>query len=233
LCVSFLRVMKPARSVSIPKPPGALSVETLGGLTTIPTSTTSSQAHSGTRTCQEYELLPGPPSSRAEKRPKPVHAARPLTRVLVADESPTERALLTRSLEEEGYEVIAVSSGQEATERLAGGGFDLVLLDLDMTSSRGWSTFEEMVALKEDQAIILMTDPLGELDVKTTGHLARVVEKPLNISVLLTTIQKTLTEPVTTRHSALASQQDLARYAKPYVSSHFTVESYDHWGLND
>ncbi len=233
--------MKPARSVSGVKPPGALSVETLGGITTNTTSTTSSQVGSGGEKLKDFEVLTGPSSSggtkpplRAEhKRAGPVRTAKPVTRVLVADDSPAIRAMLTRVLEEAGYEVVLASNSQEANEKFTGGGIDLVLLDLGLQNQTGWSAFEEMVALKEDQAIILMTDPLAEVDVKTTGHLARVVEKPINVSMLLATIRRTLADPLTSRRSALASQQDLARYAKPYLSPHLAVESYEHWGLND
>ena len=174
-----------------------------------------------------------PPASQEKRRPKPVRAAEPAARVLVADDSPAVRASLSRMLEEEGYEVVLASSVQEATTRFARGNIDLVLLDPGMEDKSGWSAFEEMVGLKKDQAFILMIDPLGEVDVKNTGHLARVVEKPLNMSAVLATVQKTLTDPLASRRSALVSQQDLARYAKPYLSPHFAMESYDHWGLND
>jgi CheY-like chemotaxis protein len=231
--------MKPARSGELFEPPGALAVETLGGSDAIPTSTTSSQAR--TERLREFEILSDSPAAPAplraagqeKRKPKAVRTAQPIQRILVADDSPAVRASLTRALEEAGYEVVLASSVQEVTARFTQGNIALVLLDPGMEDKRGWNAFEQMVDLKQDQAFILMIDPLGEVEVRNTSHLAQVVEKPLHMATLLATVRKTLTDPEASRRSALASQQDLARFAKPYLSPHFALESYDHWGLND
>ena len=49
--------------------------------------------------------------------------------VLVVEDRDSLRRMLTRSLEQESYEVVAVPDGEVAIERLAGEPFDLVLTD--------------------------------------------------------------------------------------------------------
>ncbi|MBI5286796.1 MAG: response regulator, partial [Deltaproteobacteria bacterium] len=53
-------------------------------------------------------------------------------RVLVVDDEEGIRLLYKEELEEEGLEVELASSGEEALERLEGGRFDLMLLDIKM-----------------------------------------------------------------------------------------------------
>jgi diguanylate cyclase (GGDEF)-like protein len=58
-------------------------------------------------------------------------------RVLVADDDATTRDLIASTLRASGYEVEAVSDGQEAVERAARGTFDVVLLDAVMPKTSG------------------------------------------------------------------------------------------------
>jgi diguanylate cyclase (GGDEF)-like protein len=61
----------------------------------------------------------------------------PSPRLLVADDDAPTRDLLTKLLEEAGYDVEAVKDGQEAVERVGRGGLDLVLLDVVMPRMSG------------------------------------------------------------------------------------------------
>jgi putative two-component system response regulator len=66
--------------------------------------------------------------------------------VLVVDDEDINRALLERLLKQQGYQVIAVSSGAEALARLSGIHPDLILLDVQMPGANG---FEICARLKE------------------------------------------------------------------------------------
>ncbi|MBI4872000.1 MAG: response regulator [Candidatus Riflebacteria bacterium] len=59
-------------------------------------------------------------------------------RILIADDSPTVRALLQESLLEEGYEIDATCDGVEALEHLYLNIPDLVLLDVEMPRMNGY-----------------------------------------------------------------------------------------------
>jgi len=69
--------------------------------------------------------------------------------VLVADDSATVRALVRFELEAAGYAVLEAVDGQEAITTAAGGGVDVVLLDVEMPVLDG---FGAISALKGDPA---------------------------------------------------------------------------------
>src|SRR5262245_6808381 len=62
---------------------------------------------------------------------------RPTARVLVVDDDDEMRALLRRTLEFDGYEVIDRNRGTYVMEALRGGPFDLVILDKEMPGLTG------------------------------------------------------------------------------------------------
>ena len=61
-------------------------------------------------------------------------------RVLVVDDDPVIARLLEVNLRLDGYEVETASRGEEALERAAAGGPDLVILDVMMPGLNGWET---------------------------------------------------------------------------------------------
>jgi class 3 adenylate cyclase len=69
---------------------------------------------------------------------------RPL--ILVVDDDQLNRAVLTRSLENEGHRVTAVASGEEALAFLRASPADVVLLDIVMPGMSGVEVLEELKA---------------------------------------------------------------------------------------
>ena len=53
-------------------------------------------------------------------------------RVLLAEDNPVNQRLATRLLEKHGHSVLAVSNGQEAVDAIGRGGFDVVVMDVQM-----------------------------------------------------------------------------------------------------
>jgi adenylate cyclase len=86
-------------------------------------------------------------------------------RVLVVDDAPLNRMLLTRSLEQEGHRVRSAANGQEALEILRDNPFDVVLLDIVMPELDGVSVLER---LKRDPVLqhvpVIMISAVDELD---------------------------------------------------------------------
>ena len=75
--------------------------------------------------------------------------ATPSGHVLVVDDSRVNRALLTRAVQEQGYDVAEAENGQDALARLAKDGgreIDAVLLDLEMPEMDGYETLRRMKA---------------------------------------------------------------------------------------
>ncbi len=77
-----------------------------------------------------------------QPRPQPLLAPEPdpIRRILVADDDPQLRLMVQRILEKQGYEVMAVGDGQQATECFGDYRPDLVLLDVMMPRMDGYQT---------------------------------------------------------------------------------------------
>ena len=87
-------------------------------------------------------------------------------RILVADDSPTIVDVVKAILEEEQYEVITASDGQEALDKAHREAPDLVLLDVEMPRLNGYAVCK---LLKEDPAtshipVIMLTSKSRESD---------------------------------------------------------------------
>src|SRR5438552_18683927 len=74
---------------------------------------------------------------RRDLRSGPAH-------LLVADDNRVNRLLLTRSLELQGHTVASASNGRVALDMLRDGGFDLLLLDMEMPEMNGFEVLEQL-----------------------------------------------------------------------------------------
>lgn len=77
--------------------------------------------------------------------------------VLLVDDDESLLRLMTIRLKGEGYNVQSAGSGNEALKLLSNQNFDVVLSDLRMPGLDGISLFEQIMALKKDVPVILMT----------------------------------------------------------------------------
>ena len=114
-------------------------------------------------------------------------------KILVADDGQVMRTVLTHKLTEKGYQVTAVSGGNEAVEKIARESFDLVLLDIHMpdidgievlTQIRGTFTASQlpviMATAKDEEENIVRCFEAGAND---------FVAKPINFPVLFARLQ--------------------------------------------
>jgi adenylate cyclase len=85
--------------------------------------------------------------------------------VLVVDDDPVNRAMLTRFLEQDGYRVDTAADGREALERLNAEPFDLVLLDVVMPKMDG---YEVLTQMQDDATLrhvpVVMITSLDDVD---------------------------------------------------------------------
>ena len=93
-------------------------------------------------------------------------------RLLVADDNKVNRLLLARSLELQGHSVDCAANGRLALEMLRQGGFDLMLLDMEMPEMDGFQVLEQLAL---DRALrdlpVIVTSSLEGL-----GHIVRCIE---------------------------------------------------------
>jgi class 3 adenylate cyclase len=86
-------------------------------------------------------------------------------RILIVDDNKVNRLLLSRSVEMLGHAVVLAENGRIAMQRLADGGFDLLLLDIEMPEMDG---FEVLAAIKADPDLrglpVIVTSSVEGLD---------------------------------------------------------------------
>jgi two-component system, NtrC family, response regulator HydG len=78
-------------------------------------------------------------------------------RILIIDDDRAFRVGTGALLTDEGYAVDSASSGDAGLERLRGGGYDMVLLDLRMEGRTGISVLEELRASGSDVPVMMLT----------------------------------------------------------------------------
>ena len=127
-------------------------------------------------------------------------------KVLLVDDEPKICAALAGALVSEGFEVVFVESGDEALAAFRDGIFDLVLMDLRMPGKSGWETFAQLAWSRPLLPVIIITAlPDQEASAKAAG-VGALLEKPLDIPVLLETMRRLLAEPIAARLARIAGK---------------------------
>jgi DNA-binding response OmpR family regulator len=123
-----------------------------------------------------------------------VNERRPL--VLVADDDPDIRALVTLRLERSGYEVVAAGDGEQALAAALERAPDLALLDVMMPKLDGYEVTER---LRQEEAtrhlpVILLTARVQETDIARGVEAGAddYVKKPFSTSELRDRVQAVL-----------------------------------------
>ena len=130
-----------------------------------------------------------------------------IPRVLLVDDDVSVVAALSGVLRSEGYDVIQAFDGRQALEHFrAAGGADLALLDLNMPVKGGWDTFEQLTAINPLLPIIVITARPGQYPLAAAAGVAALMEKPLDIPLLLESMRKLLAEPAGVRLAGIAGQ---------------------------
>jgi len=79
------------------------------------------------------------------------------TRVLVAEDEETLRTVISEVLEDEGYQVTAVPSGEDALEAFRRNPFPIVVTDIVMHTMSGLQLLEHVKAIDSDTVVLIMT----------------------------------------------------------------------------
>lgn len=143
-------------------------------------------------------LLPlSPPPSKADTVREPPRTRDIIpARILVVDDDEHVRAVVTRLLRSEGYEVIEAANGKEALEVVeeAGGGIDLVITDLVMPVMGGREFVEELHhRYPEIEGIWISGHPRENEFIDSASELnAPFLQKPIAANLLMETVQERL-----------------------------------------
>jgi two-component system response regulator GlrR len=116
--------------------------------------------------------------------------------LLLVDDDKSLLRLLTIRLEGEGYEVTAVEDGQSALRKLQNESFDVVLSDLRMPGLDGLSLFEEIMGIRKDIPVILMTahGTIADAVAATQRGVFGFLPKPVDHDELRALLQKALSQ---------------------------------------
>jgi DNA-binding response OmpR family regulator len=89
-----------------------------------------------------------------------------MAQILVVDDDPDIRRLLSVLLEGEGHGVISAPDGDKALELISGASPDLVVLDVMMPKKDGYTVLKEMKAsgIRETTKVLVLTARAAESD---------------------------------------------------------------------
>lgn len=188
----------------------------------------------GARPCPDRAETPAPQTSRGTEQTASrasLESAR-CRRLLIADDTAGIRDSLGKLLRREGYEVELAVNGREALDKFHPARFDLVLLDLDMPEVNGWEALEQLMARYPEIAVIVITGKSEACRWMGTSQAGIVVEKPIDVGILLEHIREALDEAPGRRRERVDFQHKLIRHTRP-LPDVFRRECFRHGGLND
>lgn len=116
--------------------------------------------------------------------------------ILAVDDSPSMRALVSKTLIEAGFDVLAAEDGVDALEKARDQPIKLVLADINMPRMNGLELVRQLRALPRHQftpVLILTTEvnPAKKSEAKAAGATGWLV-KPFDPGKLVATVRKVL-----------------------------------------
>lgn len=114
--------------------------------------------------------------------------------ILVVDDEPLIRDIITRKLTESGYKCTQAPNGLDALEKLNTHKIDLVLLDINMPGKSGVEVLQDIMANHPDSAVIMVTaiaDAEIAINAMRFGAYDYVI-KPVDPKLLLISIDMAL-----------------------------------------
>jgi signal transduction histidine kinase/DNA-binding response OmpR family regulator len=119
----------------------------------------------------------------------------PLRRILVVDDEPGIRDLLTYELTSQGYHVTTARDGREAVDRVAQDRFNVIISDVKMPRMDGLETLEAIKKMDPDVEVIMATG-YGTIETAVTAMKAGAydfIQKPFqNIQELFALVEKAM-----------------------------------------
>ncbi|MDP1874579.1 ATP-binding protein [Phenylobacterium sp.] len=129
----------------------------------------------------------------------PAAVQRPL-RILLAEDHPTNQRVVQLILASQDTEIVTVEDGRQAVAAFAGGGFDIVLMDMQMPHMDGLSATRAIRALEAEEGraptpiVMLSANAMVEHQADALSAGANIhVAKPITAASLLAGIQAVLT----------------------------------------
>jgi two-component system response regulator MprA len=133
-------------------------------------------------------------------------------RILLVDDDRSIRESLSKILRAENYEVVLGENGQEAIEKHGAEHIDLLISDLNMPVKNAWATLERLVGINPLLPVVIITGRSNQRALAETAGADALMEKPLDVPLLLQTIRELLTEPMESRARRANNRVSRFRY---------------------
>ena len=118
-----------------------------------------------------------------------------MKKILIADDDESVRKMVARVLESAGYGTLLAKDGCEAVAKSRTEEPDLILLDVRMPEQGGWEAFEEIGKAAGLIPVIVITAWPNQYEQAVQRGIDALMEKPLDLPLLLQTIENLLREP--------------------------------------
>ena len=122
-------------------------------------------------------------------------------KIMIVDDSPTERAVVERILRKGGYEVLMVASGEAAVERSAAEQPDVILMDVVMPGLNGFQATRLITREERTKHIPIVICSTKDADTDVIWGLRQGAKdylvKPVNERELLEKIRLLVSTPAT------------------------------------
>jgi phosphoserine phosphatase RsbU/P len=135
-----------------------------------------------------------------------------MKRILIADEDESVRKMVARVLESAGYSTVLAGDGREAVAKSRAAQPDLILLDVKMPEQGGWEAFEQISEAADLIPVIVITAWPDQYKQAVRRGIDALMEKPLDLPLLLQTIESLLREPEPERVRRLTNRSFTAAY---------------------
>ena len=103
-------------------------------------------------------------------------------------------------------------NGREAIKQFHEGHIDIAVLDLNMPVKSGWEAFERLTTIHSLLPIIVITALPDQYPLAVAAGVGALMEKPLDLPLLIQAIEDLLSEPIEKRLSRLTGERPITRY---------------------
>jgi DNA-binding response OmpR family regulator len=121
--------------------------------------------------------------------------------VLIADDDASLRDALAKALQQAGFAPLLAANGSEAVALHEQRRPNIVLLDLNMPIKNGWDVFQQITAHDPLTPVIIVTGRTDQLEFARMAGVGALMEKPVDVAVLIKTIVQLSQESASIRLS--------------------------------
>jgi DNA-binding response OmpR family regulator len=115
-----------------------------------------------------------------------------MPKILVVEDEPNVRKLVTVNLVQRGYQVLEAGDGQTAWEYLSNQNPALLILDIKLPDMTGWDILDQF-GDRNFPVLVMTATPVDQSSILTQYPcVAEILVKPFNINKLLSAILRVL-----------------------------------------